>query len=75
MKNILKSFILSLALFTIDVLTRFVNNIFQSNDFGYYGFWGGVIYGLIFGLWVYWLLSYIYMYISPKMIIIEKQSI
>lgn len=66
MRNLLQSFILSLALFTIDVLSRFVNSIFQSNDFGYYGFWGGVIYGLVFGLWVYWLLSYIYVSITKN---------
>lgn len=63
-KDIFKSALTALLLFVVHSIVGGLIFMFRNEDNGLYGFWGGVIFGFIFGFWLYWLLCYIYLRLS-----------
>ncbi len=64
-KDVFKSAIVAFVLFVVHmVITPIILNLIKAEGYGYYGLMGGLIYGLIFGFWAYWLFSWVYIQIS-----------
>ncbi len=59
-KLLLIAFIVAIAVFLLHNLFIAYLLFLVTGEEGYYGFWGGVVFGLIFGLWAYFLLSIIH---------------
>lgn len=66
MKLLVKSAFLALILYIIHMIFNILISRFYFDDFGYYGIFGGLLYGFIIGFWAYWLLCFIYVRITKK---------
>ena len=65
MKKLLRSLILGMAIFLSHIVLGFLYVWITDSQYeGYYGLLGGLIFYLVFGYWVYWLISYIYIYVT-----------
>jgi hypothetical protein len=58
MKVLLKSFLIGLIMFLSHLLLQWI--LMSGESFGSYGVLGRLIFGLIFLIWLYWLLCYLY---------------
>ena len=64
MKTLLKSFLIGLIVFLIHLLMQCI--LMTGESFGSYGVLGRLIFGLIFLIWLYWLLCYLYVVARRK---------
>jgi len=64
--RIFSSFLLGLVMYFTFMSTYHILFLIVGDGSGYYSFWGAIIYGAVFAFWAFWLLSYIYIYITKN---------
>jgi hypothetical protein len=73
MNKFLKALIVGLIVFLVHIIVFSVAHQVKYGDFGYYGFWGGMVFGLIVGYWAYFLATFIYLSVQDKKFNIQKR--
>lgn len=66
MKVSIKSSILGVIIFITHLAYYTLLGYLRGFNYSYNGFLGSMVYGFIFTFWIYWLLSYIYIYITKN---------